>query len=178
MHTVAATVISLGDGPERPRTADSVHVPFTPGRPQAATLYSVEKVKQQQSWARTHGMVFRYPKGAVYVAGAVEAGEAGSLRGGFERLEDGQHCRRRGAKERSSVRQPLRALAGSKERCCWPARRAKRIELSPGTSQSVTLPPGEYEIAAKVSSPNVVPFYGKQAFGANTQYSEKFYIEK
>ena len=53
---------------------------------------------------------------------------------------------------------------------------SQRITLAPNTSQSVTLTPGSYEIAASVSNPSVTPFYGKEAFGANTLYSEKFFI--
>jgi hypothetical protein len=53
-----------------------------------------------------------------------------------------------------------------------------KVQLAPGVSQTVTLPPGNYEVAATVSCPNVVPVYGKENLGSNTQYSEKFYIER
>jgi len=50
------------------------------------------------------------------------------------------------------------------------------IQLPPGGSQSIGLAPGNYELAASVSCPNVIPFYGTQILAANTQYSENFYI--
>jgi hypothetical protein len=53
---------------------------------------------------------------------------------------------------------------------------SQRIPVGAGASQSVTVSPGNYEIAASVSSPNVIPFYGRVSFGANMTYSEKFYI--
>jgi hypothetical protein len=52
----------------------------------------------------------------------------------------------------------------------------QRIQLAPNSSQTVTLAPGSYEIAATVSSPGVTPFYGEELFGADTQYSERFFI--
>jgi hypothetical protein len=50
------------------------------------------------------------------------------------------------------------------------------MQIAPGTSQARTLPPGNYEVAASVSCPNVIPFYGRESFSMNTEYSEKFYI--
>jgi len=52
----------------------------------------------------------------------------------------------------------------------------KSMQLPPGGSQSIGLVPGNYELAASVSCPNVIPFYGTQTLAANTQYSENFYI--
>ena len=53
---------------------------------------------------------------------------------------------------------------------------SENIQLAPGGSQTVGLSPGNYELAASVSCPNVIPFYGTQTLAANTQYSENFYI--
>jgi hypothetical protein len=53
---------------------------------------------------------------------------------------------------------------------------SQKIQIAAGGSQTITLSPGSYEIAASVSNSSVIPFYGKEVFGANTQYSEKFYI--
>ncbi len=50
------------------------------------------------------------------------------------------------------------------------------MQLAPGGSQTLGLSPGNYELAASVSCPNVIPFYGRETLGANTQYSENFYI--
>lgn len=53
---------------------------------------------------------------------------------------------------------------------------SQKIEIPAGASQTISLPPGNYEIAASISSPDVNPFYCDERFAANTQYSEKFYI--
>jgi hypothetical protein len=53
---------------------------------------------------------------------------------------------------------------------------SQRMQLAPGGSQTVYLSPGNYELAARVSCPNVIPFYGTQTLAANTRYSENFYI--
>jgi hypothetical protein len=52
----------------------------------------------------------------------------------------------------------------------------QQIQISAGGKQTVSLQPGDYEVAAKVSSPNVNPFYGKQTYGSHTRYSEQFYL--
>jgi hypothetical protein len=54
---------------------------------------------------------------------------------------------------------------------------SQRIQLAPGGSKTLTLSPGNYEVAASVSGPGVVPFYGKETLSANTQYTERFYIQ-
>jgi hypothetical protein len=54
--------------------------------------------------------------------------------------------------------------------------KSQRIQLAPGHSQTVSFAPGNYEVAASVSSSSVTPFYGKEVFNADTQYSERFYI--
>jgi hypothetical protein len=53
---------------------------------------------------------------------------------------------------------------------------SQRMDLVAGTSQTLRVSPGSYEVAASVSCPNVIPFYGNLNLGANTQYSERFYI--
>jgi hypothetical protein len=53
---------------------------------------------------------------------------------------------------------------------------SQKLEISAGASQTVQLPPGNYQVAARVANPSVVPFYGEQRYGANTRYSEHFYI--
>lgn len=52
----------------------------------------------------------------------------------------------------------------------------QRLQITPGASQTAELVPGNYEIAARVSSPSVIPFYGTQSYTASTRYSEHFYI--
>lgn len=54
---------------------------------------------------------------------------------------------------------------------------SQRLQLPAGSTQTISLPPGSYEVAASVASPNVIPFYGKESFSGNTRYSERFYIE-
>jgi hypothetical protein len=49
------------------------------------------------------------------------------------------------------------------------------ITLTPGGSQQIALVGGQYRLAAKVSDPSVLPFYGEQSFGGG-DYSEDFYI--
>ncbi len=50
------------------------------------------------------------------------------------------------------------------------------MEIGAGSSQSLRVSPGNYEVAASVSCPNVIPFYGTVNLGANTRYAERFYI--
>jgi hypothetical protein len=47
--------------------------------------------------------------------------------------------------------------------------------LEPGTSGTIPFAPGRYELAARVSAPNVRPFYGLEDF-AGAAYTETFYI--
>ena len=53
---------------------------------------------------------------------------------------------------------------------------SQKVQISPGASKSVLIVPGGYEIAARVSDPSVVPFYGRQPFAPGSDYSEHFYI--
>lgn len=50
------------------------------------------------------------------------------------------------------------------------------LQIAAGSSQTLYVSPGYYEIAAKVSDPSVIPFYGRDTYSANTQYSHHFYI--
>jgi hypothetical protein len=52
-----------------------------------------------------------------------------------------------------------------------------RMDIPAGGSQTLRVSPGNYEVAASVSGPNVIPFYGTINLGANTQYTEQFYIK-
>jgi hypothetical protein len=52
----------------------------------------------------------------------------------------------------------------------------QKVDLLPGASQVVRLPPGKYEVAARVSDPSVIPYYGEQDYVPNTQILEHFYI--
>jgi len=40
----------------------------------------------------------------------------------------------------------------------------RRVEVAPGTSTSVELPPGAYKLAGRVNAPNVLPSYGEHTF--------------
>lgn len=53
---------------------------------------------------------------------------------------------------------------------------ARRLEIAPGETQTTILRPGNYEVAASVSSATVVPFYGTQFFSANSEYREVFFV--
>jgi hypothetical protein len=53
---------------------------------------------------------------------------------------------------------------------------SQALNLSPGATQKVAIDPGEYEIAARVSAQDVIPFYGTQAIVGGNAYSESFYI--
>jgi WD40 repeat protein len=55
-----------------------------------------------------------------------------------------------------------------------PSRRVVIIE--PSKNQSVVLNAGNYEVAARVERPNVVPFFGKQEFAQGFAYAVKFVI--
>ncbi len=52
---------------------------------------------------------------------------------------------------------------------------SKKIVISPGLSNSISLSPGYYKVAAKVSSPSVTPFAGSNNFKTEN-YSYNFYI--
>jgi hypothetical protein len=50
------------------------------------------------------------------------------------------------------------------------------LEIVAGGSQTLQLPPGGYEIAARVSNAAITPFYGTEQYVPNTQYSSEFYL--
>jgi hypothetical protein len=52
---------------------------------------------------------------------------------------------------------------------------SKKIVISPGLSNSISLSPGYYKVAAKVSSSSVTPFAGSNNFKTES-YSYNFYI--
>ena len=52
----------------------------------------------------------------------------------------------------------------------------ERIELGPERMQTVTLAPGNYEIAMTVTGRSLPPFYGKQAIEANMNFRLRFVI--
>jgi hypothetical protein len=54
--------------------------------------------------------------------------------------------------------------------------RSAVLNLPPGYSQTLTIVPGQYEIAARVDAFNVRPFYGTQPFSGGNAYGETFYI--
>ena len=51
------------------------------------------------------------------------------------------------------------------------------VEIPAGETRDVDLLAGRYEVAAKASKPEVVPFYGVKLFDPDTLYSETFHIE-
>jgi len=52
----------------------------------------------------------------------------------------------------------------------------QRIDLKPGQSTSVALPPGKYKVAAVVDGTNTLLFYGEQAFQSGVKYTSHFVI--
>jgi hypothetical protein len=52
----------------------------------------------------------------------------------------------------------------------------QRIDLKPGQSTSVALPPGKYKVAAVVDGSNTLLFYGEQAFQPGVKYTSHFVI--
>jgi hypothetical protein len=53
---------------------------------------------------------------------------------------------------------------------------SQKLEIVAGGSQTLDLPPGHYEVAARISNNAVTPFYGTEDYAPNTQYSSHFYI--
>jgi len=54
---------------------------------------------------------------------------------------------------------------------------AGRYTISAGDTQDIEVSPGSYRIVGRVSAPNVLPFYGAQAYTSGTKYSYRFYIK-
>jgi hypothetical protein len=52
----------------------------------------------------------------------------------------------------------------------------KKVDIAARTSETISLAPGDYDVAARGSDPSVVPFFGRQNYAANTGYSERFYL--
>jgi tetratricopeptide (TPR) repeat protein len=52
----------------------------------------------------------------------------------------------------------------------------RSVILSAGGTEQITLDPGVYEIAAKVSAEDVIPYYGETTFEGNYLYENRFYI--
>ena len=52
----------------------------------------------------------------------------------------------------------------------------QEIRVAPNSVQAVTFPMGAYKILGRVASPNVLPFFGQQAFAAGLACATEFYI--
>ena len=53
----------------------------------------------------------------------------------------------------------------------------REITLTPGGSETITLPPGEYKVLGRVAAPNVSPFLGSQTYGRGETYTSQFAIQ-
>jgi opacity protein-like surface antigen len=53
---------------------------------------------------------------------------------------------------------------------------SESLTLAPGATGHLRLTAGDYEMAARVSAPDVIPFYGTQRFAGGTTYAQSFYI--
>ncbi|MBV9279931.1 MAG: hypothetical protein JOZ41_07610, partial [Chloroflexi bacterium] len=53
----------------------------------------------------------------------------------------------------------------------------RSLTIDPGASTSLQLPPGSYEVAGKVPSTNVLPFYGTWNLGSGCSYEDDFYVQ-
>jgi tetratricopeptide (TPR) repeat protein len=52
----------------------------------------------------------------------------------------------------------------------------RSVILSPHATETITLEPGAYRVAAKVSDPSVIPYYGEETLSGSTHYESSFYI--
>jgi peptidyl-prolyl cis-trans isomerase A (cyclophilin A) len=52
----------------------------------------------------------------------------------------------------------------------------QKITLPPKGTRELTLPPGTYKVAARVTAPNVLPFFGVQSYSSGQGYTSHFYI--
>lgn len=52
----------------------------------------------------------------------------------------------------------------------------QRVQIPPHAIQSIRVTPGTYEIAARVSDPSVIPYYGTESFSRDFQHPTQFYI--
>ena len=53
----------------------------------------------------------------------------------------------------------------------------REVDLLPGGSTSIAMPPGSYRVAARVDSANVLPFYGVQSLQGGMEYTSLFYLK-
>ena len=53
---------------------------------------------------------------------------------------------------------------------------SRKLQIAPGGSESLRFPPGQYEVAAKISAPSVIPFYAVENYAPNAAYTSHFYI--
>ena len=51
---------------------------------------------------------------------------------------------------------------------------SETLTVMPGKAHMITLAPGTYEIAASVTTPNVLPFYGTETLSANMRYAQRY----
>jgi tetratricopeptide (TPR) repeat protein len=54
---------------------------------------------------------------------------------------------------------------------------SKQVALLPGTTRTVSLPVGTYKVAARVTAPDVLPFFGVDQYAPNSDYQARFYIQ-
>jgi len=52
----------------------------------------------------------------------------------------------------------------------------RRVDLNPGQSTSVTLPPGQYKVAAVLERKDTLLFYGEQKLQAGLKYASRFFV--
>src|ERR1022692_2434290 len=52
----------------------------------------------------------------------------------------------------------------------------QKIDIAAHASETISLLPGDYDVAARVSNPTVIPFFGRHNYAMNTGYSEQFYL--
>jgi hypothetical protein len=53
---------------------------------------------------------------------------------------------------------------------------ALSLTIYPGTAQNAQLEAGTYEIGARASAPNILPFYGVRTYAPGYAYFDCFYI--
>src|SRR5262249_26254463 len=51
---------------------------------------------------------------------------------------------------------------------------SENFTIMPGKAHVITLAPGAYDVAASVTTPNILPFYGQETLAPNTRYSQKY----
>jgi peptidyl-prolyl cis-trans isomerase A (cyclophilin A) len=53
----------------------------------------------------------------------------------------------------------------------------RKITLAAGQTGELVLPAGNYKVAAHVTAPNVLPFFGTQSYSSGQEYTSHFYIQ-